>query len=130
MPSVSGGCRGGSRIDRVHSPSLGPSCGLDVYALAPVVQRYFQAGLAPSTQQTYDSGLKTFMPITQSATSVSIPCDHTLPLLLCCLPTCSQQWAHSLYSQVISFSSPQHASLNLSAKFYVLHPLLTSFLRW
>ena len=36
---------------RVHSPSPGPSRGLDLSVLAPVVQRYFQAGLPVSSPQ-------------------------------------------------------------------------------
>ena len=48
------------RTHRVLSPVPGPSRGLDLSALAPVVQQYFQAGLAPFTQRTYDSGLRRF----------------------------------------------------------------------
>ena len=33
---------------------------LDITAMAPAVQRYFQDGLAPSTRRTYDSAMRKF----------------------------------------------------------------------
>ena len=45
---------------RPAGPSPQPSGRLDLAALAPSVQRYFQSGLAPSTQKTYGAALKRF----------------------------------------------------------------------
>ena len=41
-------------------PTAGPPSGLDLSALAPAVQQYFQAGLAPSTQRSYQAAMKRF----------------------------------------------------------------------
>ena len=40
--------------------AAGPLAGLDLTALAPTVQRYFQEGLAPSTRSVYNSAMKEF----------------------------------------------------------------------
>ena len=40
--------------------AAGPLAGLDLTALAPAVQRYFQEGLAPSTWRVYGSAMKKF----------------------------------------------------------------------
>ena len=39
---------------------LGPQLGLDLSAMAPAVQHYFQEGLATSTHRVYSSAMKRF----------------------------------------------------------------------
>ena len=53
-------------------------------ALEPVVQHYFNDGLAKSTQRTYNTVMKRFYSFSVKYNVFSLS-EHTLTLLLCCL---------------------------------------------
>ena len=47
-------------IPAATGPPTAPTGGLDIRAMAPAVQGYFQEGLAPSTHRTYNAAMRQF----------------------------------------------------------------------
>ena len=47
-------------LPQPSGPPAGPSGRLDLASLAPTVRRYFQAGLAPATQKSYQAAMRRF----------------------------------------------------------------------
>ena len=62
-------------------PPPGSTCRLDLPELAPALQKYFQAGLAQSTQKTYGAAMKRFY---QFCSSYTIPDPFPVSELTLC----------------------------------------------